>query len=344
MKPHALLAACLLSLGCVSALHAADVPPPVVSHAAPYAEFGKIVRLDPALDELLAPDARMENLAEGFTWSEGPLWLPQEQRLVFNDVPKNIAYVWEEGGKIEVFLAPSGYTDRGTQGSTEGGNGMALDAQGRVLICQHGDRCVGRLNADGRTFTVLAERFAGKRFNSPNDLCLDARGNIYFTDPPYGLKNGVRELDFHGVYRLAPDGAVTLLSKELERPNGIALTPDGRTLLVANSQDARPILMAFDLRPDGTVAPGRVFFDAKGLLAQGLRGGLDGLRIDTRGNVWTTGPGGVHILDPQGKLLGSLLTTRAANVAFGGPDGSMLYITAAGTLCRIQTKTRGQGF
>lgn len=344
MKPHAPFIAGLLSLGCVSVLSAADVPPSIVSHAAPYAEFGKIVRLDPALDELLATDAKMEKLAEGFTWSEGPLWLPQEQRLIFTDVPKNIAYAWKEGGKIEVFLSPSGFTDRGTQGSTEGANGLALDAQGRVLLCQHGDRCIGRLNPDGRTFTVLAERFEGKRFNSPNDLCLDARGNIYFTDPPYGLKSGVRELDFHGIYRLAPDGTVTLLSKELERPNGIALTPDGKTLLVANSQDARPILMAFDLRPDGTVAPGRIFFDAKGLLAQGLRGGLDGLRIDTRGNVWTTGPGGVHILDPQGKLLGSLLTTRAANCTFGGPDGSMLYITAAGTLCRIQTKARGQGF
>ena len=344
MKPLAPLAAWLFSLVGVSALLATDVPPSIVSHAAPYAAFGKIVRLDPALDELLAPDARMENLAEGFTWSEGPLWLPREQRLIFSDVPNNIAYAWKDGGKIEIFLSPSGFTDRGTQGSTEGGNGMALDAQGRILVCQHGDRCIGRLNPDGRTFTVLAERFEGKRFNSPNDLCLDARGNIYFTDPPYGLKNGVRELDYHGVYRLAPDGTVTLLSKELERPNGIALTPDGQTLLVANSQDARPILMAFDLRPDGTVAPGRVFFDAKGLLAQGLRGGLDGLRIDTRGNVWTTGPGGVHILDPQGKLLGSLLTARAANCTFGGPDGRMLYITAAGTLCRIQTKARGQGF
>lgn len=326
----------------------AETAAPLISSSpAPYPAFGTIERLDPALDELLAPGARMEKLAEGFTWSEGPVWMPREHRLVFSDVPKNTAYQWQEGAGAAVFLQPSGFTGLVPGPNLgEGSNGLTLDPAGRLLLCQHGDRRISRLNADGKSFTTLTDRFEGKRFNSPNDLCADRRGNIYFTDPPYGLgKVGVREIEFNGVYRLAVDGTLALISRELERPNGLALSPDEQTLYVASSDSARPVILAIPLRPDGTAGPGRVFFDITPLRVPGRPGSLDGLKVDVHGNVWTCGPGGILILSPAGKHLGSLLTGRAtANCCFGGPDGRTFYITAKDTLCRIETLTKGNGF
>lgn len=322
---------------------------PVKSHAAPYAVFGSIERLDPALDQLLAPDAQMESLAEGFNWSEGPAWMSREQQVVFSDVPENIAYRWSERDGLAVFLQPSGFTGEKFAGREPGSNGLAVDAHGRLVLCQHGDRRLAQLSPDGKTFVTVADRFEGKRFNSPNDLCFDRRGNIYFTDPPYGVDNPpAREIDFQGVYRVAAaDGSVTLVTRELERPNGIALSPDERTLYVANSHGPRPIIMAFDLREDGTPAdrPGRVFFDSTPLRGEQRPGSMDGMKVDARGNLWATGPGGVLIIDPQGRHLGSLLTNRpTGNCTFGGDDGTTLYITADNVLCRIKTKVKGRGF
>ena len=296
------------------------------------------------MDRLIPTGADLEVLATGFTWSEGPVWMPEKSQLVFSDVPENIAYRWREGSGVDIFLQPSGLTGPAEGSREPGSNGLELDREGRLLLAQHGDRRIARLNADRRTFSTVADRFDGKRFNSPNDLCLDRRGAVYFTDPPYGVgKDAVRELEFHGVYRVDPDGTVTLISKELSRPNGIGLSLDEKTLYVANSDDARPIILAIPLRDGGAAGPGRVFFDGTDLRTKAnRRGAFDGLSVDEQGNLWATGPGGVLVLTPEGRHIGSLLTGRAtANCCFGGPDGKTLYVTADDLLLRITTTVRG---
>ncbi len=335
----------VLVLSLAMSLTAASAAEPIRSFSAPYDVFGEVERLDPEINAVLLPRARMEKLAEGFNWSEGPVWMRAEKQLVFSDVPENTAYRWREGSGIDVFLKPSGFTGNAYDGREPGSNGLVTDAQGRLLLCQHGDRRIARLNPDGKTFTTVADRYEGKRFNSPNDLVLDRAGNIYFTDPPYGMGPGTSvELGYHGVFRVGTDGRVTLISKELERPNGIALSPDERTLYVGNSHGPRPIIMAFDLAPDGTAGPGRVFFDASALRDQGRRGALDGMAVDTRGNLWATGPGGVLIIDKTGKHLGSLLTGQATGNCTFGDDGRTLYIAADMYLVRIETMAIGVGF
>jgi len=296
---------------------------------------GSIERLDPALDALLAHEAEIEVLASGFNWSEGPVWL--DGSLLFSDVPENTVFRWKEGDSAAAsFLKPSGSTvDKAGQGS----NGLARDAKGQLILCQHGDRCIARLEKDG-SFTKLAETFEGKRFNSPNDLCIASDGTIFFTDPPYGLKGGKAELDFHGIYRLGTGGRVTTLSKEVKWPNGIALSPDQQTVFVAVSDRDQPRVMAFNLHGSNP----RVVFDATPLKSPTRKGGCDGLKVDAQGNIWTTGPGGVLILTKEGEHLGSILTGQAtANCAFGD-DGSTLYITADMFLLRVKTKVKGAGF
>jgi gluconolactonase len=295
---------------------------------------GSIERLDPALDALLASDAKVEHLASGYKWSEGPVWMGSS--VVFSDVPNNTAFEWKEGAKeASVFLKPSGSVDPSGQGS----NGLARNKDGQLLLCQHGDRCVARLEKDGR-FTQLATQFEGKRFNSPNDLCLHDDGSVFFTDPPYGLKDKSKaEMGFNGVFKLSADGKVTLVTKALNWPNGIALSPDQKTLYVAVSDPAQPRVMAYNLDGSGE----RLVFDATSLKSPEKKGGCDGMKVDQKGNIWTTGPGGVLILSPEGKHLGSILTGQpTANCAFGG-DGSTLYITANMHLVRVKTLTKGTG-
>ncbi len=337
------VAVCLISLTlAASGLGAAENP--ITSFSAPYPTLGSIERLDPALDAVLAPDATIEKLAEGFTWAEGPVWVAANEVLLCSDVPQNRVYQWKDGAGISVFLEPSGFTGEKYEGRERGSNGLTLDREGRLTLCQHGDRRVARLGPDGKSFITLADRWEGKRFNSPNDLCFDRAGNLFFTDPPYGLGPKTKqEIDFCGVYRLRADGKLTLLSRDLERPNGLALSPDERTLYVGNSHGPRPIIMAFALQADGSVGPGRVFWDSSALVSRTKRpGALDGMKVDTAGNLWTTGPGGVLIISPEGKHLGSILTGRAtANCAFGGTDGHTLYLTADHTLLRIKTKAAG---
>jgi gluconolactonase len=306
--------------------------------------IGSIERLDPALDQLLAPDARIEVLGEGFEWSEGPVWVAKSRTLLFSDIPRNQIVAWTAELGTRVFRESSGYS--GTtpfQGSEPGTNGLALDAQGRLVMCCHGNRAIERLEADGKV-TTLAARYQGRRFNSPNDLVFRANGDLYFTDPPYGLPGGLEgphaELDFCGVYRLTPDGTVTLLHRSMTRPNGIGFSPDEKTLYVAQSDPEAAFWMAFPVRDNGELGEGRVFYDATQWVSK--RPGLpDGLAVDSQGNLWATGPGGVLIFSPEGKLLGRLDTGQAtANCAFG-EDGKTLFITADMYLCRVRTKTRG---
>jgi gluconolactonase len=306
--------------------------------AEPVPEFtGGIERLDPALDQLIAPDAKVEVLATGFNWSEGPVW--KDGQILFSDVPENTVFGWKEGDKAAAtVLKPSG----SLSGDGQGSNGLAVDAAGHLILCQHGERRIARLEKDG-SFTSLADRFEGKRFNSPNDLVIAKDGAIYFTDPPYGLKKGVApDMDIHGVYRLSKDGKVTLAIRDLKWPNGIALSPDQRILYVAVSDKDHPRIMAYELTAEGAVGNGRELFDARPLKAAGRKGGCDGMKVDTQGNIWTTGPGGVLILTPEGKHLGSILTgVPTGNCAWGGPGHDTMYVTADMFLLRVKTLTKG---
>ncbi len=317
--------------------------------------LGHVERLDRRLDRLLAPDAAIEVLADGFRWAEGPVWDRAHARLLFSDVPNNVVHAWDERHGVGVYLEPSGYTGpEGGGGREPGANGLAFDREGRLVLCQQGDRQIARLKqapsgpGRGGSFTPLAARFEGKRFNSPNDLVFGPDGALYFTDPPYGLtktfEDPGREIGWNGVYRLSPDGVLTVLVRDLRAPNGVALSPDGRTLYVAVSDPERPVVMAYDLSPTGTLGSGRVFFDTRPLHALGP-GVPDGLKTDAQGDLFATGPGGVLVLTPRGEHLGTIVTgIQTANCAFGGPDGATLYLTASDKLCRVRTRTRGLGF
>ena len=227
-----------------------------------------------------------------------------------------------------------------------GSNGLARDAQGRLLLCQHGARRISRF--EDRTYTALAERYEGRRFNSPNDLAVRRNGDIYFTDPPYGLDklndSPGKEMPFNGVYRLAADGTVTLLTKSLSFPNGIGFSPDEKVLYVGLTESKNPHIQAFDVQADGTLANERLFFDARPLSKPGAPGSCDGLKIDQEGNVWTSGPGGILVITPAGKLIGRLNTgVSTANCGWGG-EGGTLYITANNFLVRVKTLTKGAGW
>jgi gluconolactonase len=298
---------------------------------------GSIERLDAGLDALIAPDAKIEVLASGFNWSEGPVW--KDGGIVFSDVPENTVFGWKEGDKAaSVVLKPSGSISDPTG---QGSNGLAVDAKGSLVLCQHGERRIARLEKDG-SFTSLADRFEGKRFNSPNDLVIAQSGVIYFTDPPYGLKKGgaAAELDFHGIYAIDSTGAVKLIDKSVRFPNGIALSPDEKTLYVAVSDPQDTRVIAYDLNASKSEA--RVVFNAQPLKSPERKGGCDGLKVDAQGNIWTTGPGGVLVLDAKGRHLGSILTGQAtANCAWGGEARDTLYITADMFLLRVKTKVKG---
>ena len=305
---------------------------------------GSVERLDPRLDALIPPGATIEKLAEGFDWSEGTAWDAADGSIVFSDVPRNVVLRWKEGVGLKTFLKPSGYTGATPRGGEPGSNGLAFDASGRLTLCQHGDRRVARL--EGGKFVTLADRFEGKRLNSPNDLVFNKQGDLFFTDPPYGLLKAnddpAKELPFNGVYRLSRAGVQSLLTKDLSFPNGIGLSPDEKTLYVANSDPARAVWMAYDLAADGTLGAGRILLDATARV-KGRKGLPDGLKVDRAGNLFATGPGGVFVIAPDGTHLGTIVTGEAnGNCAWGG-DGTALYIAADMYLARIKTATRGKG-
>jgi gluconolactonase len=342
-RPLALAFVTILLAGCQSSQQSQPRLPATIKNHSGEA-FGTLEVNDPHFFTLIDLSAPIQKLASGFDWSEGPAWFKDGGYLVFSDVPSNTVYRWKEGEGMSVFLKPSGYTGATPRGGEPGSNGLTVDSQGRLVLCEHGDRRVGRVEQDGRHVT-LADRYNGKRFNSPNDLAYKSNGDLYFTDPPYGLEKNMddprKELPFQGVYRLKPNGEVTLLTDQMSRPNGIAFSPDEKTLYVANSDPQKAVWMAFDVKPDGTIANGRVFFDATSMVGPAKKGLPDGLKVDKAGNLFATGPGGVLVFTPAGKHLGTINTGEAtANVGWGG-DGSVLYITADMFLCRIQTKTRG---
>lgn len=309
-----------------------------------YPALGSIERLDPALDALVPSETRIEKLVGGLEWAEGPVWDRKTGMLLFSDIPRNVVFQWLENVGTRDYLLPSGYTGSAGRGGEQGSNGLTFDRDHHLVLCQHGDRCVARLENDGR-FTPLAKYYTHRRFNSPNDLVFRTNGDLYFTDPPYGLEkqNGdaAKELPFNGVYLVRAKGEVVLLTRDLTFPNGLAFSPDEQTLYVAVSDPALPMIMAYKLKRDGTLGEGRIFFDASSLAAKNP-GLPDGLKVDVRGNLFATGPGGVLVLSPQGNHLGTIRTGElVANCAWGG-DGSVLYLTSDMYLCRVKTSTRGR--
>jgi gluconolactonase len=312
--------------------------PPPKEEPAP---IGSIERLDPALDEIVPPAAKIEKLAGGFTFTEGPVWI-HEGYLLFSDIPNNVIRKWTPNGEVSVFLEKSGY--EGTDappGAFIGSNGLTLDSEGRLVICEHGNGRVTRLEKDG-TRTVLADKYQGKRLNSPNDAVFKSDGWLYFTDPPYGFvkqdEDPKKELKFNGIYRVK-DKKLELLHKDMTRPNGLAFSPDEKFLYVANSDPAKKVWMKFEVTAKGQLANPQVFYDATSATEEGLP---DGMKVDQKGNLYCTGPGGVWIFSPEGKHLGRIKPPEIpANCAWGDADGKTLYMTARTGLYRIKLGVAG---
>jgi len=305
-----------------------------------------ITSLDPRFDQLVPKEVQLERIADGFTWVEGPVWDKQGGYLLFSDIPANAVYRWKPGESVSLFLKNSGYS--GTTpfaGKEPGSNGLALDADGQLVLCRHGDREIGRLEADGR-IASLADRYDGHRINSPNDLVFKSDGSLYFTDPPFGLPKVFDDPDkapVQGVYRVAKDGTVTLLIDNIKAPNGIAFSPDERILYVSDVDPRRAAWLAYDVKPDGTVSNGRVFFDAT-RWRQDPFFGPDGLKVDRRGNLFGARPGGVSVIASDGTLLGTIETGQPTSNVAWGEDGKTLFITGGRSVYRLRVTTEGTSF
>ena len=313
---------------------ASSAPPAAAAGPSPTNAVGTIERLDPAIDSLVAPGAVIEKVAGGFQFTEGPLWRP-DHTLWFSDVPGNVVRSVTPEGKVTVLIENAGGVSTAPAGSFIGPNGMAEAPDGSVWMVQHGDRRIVRVAPD-RTLTPVASTFEGQRFNSPNDLVFARDRALYFTDPPYGLAkqddDPAKELRFNGVYRFA-NGRVQALVRDLNRPNGLAFSPDFKVLYVNNSDAAKNLVMRYDVAADGTLSGGRVFAD----LTSKTDGLADGLKVDSRGNLYTTGPGGVWVLSPAGRHLGTIKPPEIpANCAWGD-DGKTLYMTAVTGIYRVKT-------
>jgi len=306
------------------------------------AEQFKVNIHDTAALSLIAPDASFEILATGFKWSEGPLWVDSLQAVLFSDVPTNKIYKWRLKDSLSIYLEYAGHTGEGNKDSNRGSNGLLLDSENNLLLCQHGDRRIARLDADlsdpKPQFITLADAYENKPFNSPNDLDIDRDGNIYFTDPPYGQPgNKTAEIGINGVFKVAPSGAVSMLIDSLNRPNGIALSLNQKMLYVNQSDKEKPFLYRYEIAADGSLVNGKVLFDFRPFTKQ-FKGMPDGLKIHKSGNIFATGPGGVHIISPAGKHLATIETgKRSANCAFDS-DQNYLYTTTTDMLLRIALK------
>lgn len=339
--------ACFLSTVCLAALHAQVVEVPV-----------HIERLDPALDHIVPAHPRLERVTTGFTWLEGPVWVPRKGGyLLFADIPGNSIRKVLPDGVTSIFMHPSGYTGSAPfNGPQPGSNGMTFDPHGRLVIAGNGARNVFRLEtlSPNAIQTVLADSYQGKRLNSPNDLVFRSNGDLYFTDPPYGLpmqndKDPHKQLTVNGVYLVrgaasqkagSPPNpaAVHLLVGNLPRPNGLALSPDGKYLYLDNTEPQK-LWLRFRIKPDGTLTERTLLIDAT---ADQRRGSPDGMKVDSAGNIYSAGPGGVWILSPNGRHLGTIdLPEVASNLAWGGGQLNVLYITTQSSVYRIRLKTHG---
>ena len=301
--------------------------------------IGSVERLSPEINKLINSDAKIEILAKGFEWSEGPIWSTKLNSLLFSDVPNNVIYKWNEKNGLNVFAKPIGYSGKVPNNKKAGTNGLTIDSDGNLIVCMHGDRMIAKVeNLNIENISSIIESYNKKLFNSPNDLVYDSKGNLFFTDPPYGLLEGdndkLKEIPFNGVYKLSHDGNLDLLIKNLTRPNGISISNDEKTLYVANSDNNNPIIMKYELSEDGVKNP-RIFFNGK-KLAKKDEGLFDGLKVHPSGNVFATGPGGVLIIKENGDHIGTIRTeVRTANCAFDNKF-EYLYMTSDMYLTRIK--------
>ena len=306
---------------------------------------GDVEVLDEAVTDLIDPSSTLTELGNGYAWSEGPVWVEEHGFLLFSDIPNNVIHKWTPGEGVTEYLQPAGYTGEEDRVGELGSNGLYLSHEGDLLLAQHGDRRIARMDAPldqpAAEFTTIAGSYNGQRLNSPNDLVQHSNGDIYFTDPPYGLEeqadDPAKELDFQGVYRVTPEGDVILLTDELERPNGIEFSPDEKTLYVANSYNENPVWMAYDVTEDGNITNGRVFHDASEFTGVDP-GSQDGMDVDANGNIYATGPGGVWIFSPDGTVLGKIKTNKPTANCTIGQNGKTLFMTADDQLLSIPLK------
>jgi gluconolactonase len=307
----------------------------------------EIVRLDPRFDKLVPLDVKIEKIVGGHKWVEGPVWNRKEGYLLFSDVAKNSVYKWQDGKGESLFLKHSGYTGKTPfEGPEPGSNGLTYDPEGRLVLAEHGDRRIARLERDGQK-TTLVDRFDGKRINSPNDLVFKSNGDLYFTDPPFGLPKSFddprKELPFQGIYRYSKDGKLTLLARDIKAPNGIAFSPDEKKLYVSNADPSNAVWMVYDITSDGSIANDKVLFNATAS-TKSKKGVPDGMKVDKEGNLFAAGPGGIYVIGPDGAHLGSIETgLPTGNVAWG-EDGSTLFITSNTNVYRLKLTTKGAGF
>ena len=325
-----------------------SIPRFVIAQKA-YPTMGKVIYEDPSFEKLLPKTSKIEVLASGFEWAEGPVWNKEGGYLLFSDVPKNTVYKWEEKSGLSVFLQPSGYTGLGDYSDERGSNGLFIDNKNRLISCEHGDRRISAMSLTGGGKVTLSDNYEGKRLNSPNDVVQHATNrNYYFTDPPYGLlkkqDDPTRELKLFGVYRIDSNGKTTLQIENLTRPNGLAFSPDGKILYVAQSDPEKAIWMAYPVEKNGDIGKGKLLYDATAMGKAGMQGLPDGLKIDQEGNIWSSGPGGLLVISPAGKLLGRIEMGELTSNCAWGNDGSTLYLTVDGYICRIKTNIKGAGW
>ena len=330
------LAVALAPLGCKESNNAAA--PAATPAAAPVADM-RVDRLDAGLDAVIAPDAKVEKVAGGFVFNEGPMW--REGRLWFSDLMGNKMYAVSPDGKTELLIDKAGGMDNAAKGFYRGSNAMVTDKDGSVLMCQHSLRRIARVD-DKMQVTNFLDKWEGKRFNSPNDLVFAPDGSLWFTDPPFGLDkkadDPAKEIPFSGVFRYA-HGKVTAVIKDLPNPNGIGFSPDGKTLYISNTIP-HLFVNRYDVKADGTLGAPTTVISYPDTPATEPP---DGLKVDSAGNLWTTGPGGIRIVTPQGKVLGQIkLPEVAANLAWGGDDGKTLYITASTGIYRVNSLIKGE--
>lgn len=317
-----------------------------LAQSTPYATIGQVVRIDPELNQLIPAGAKIEIIASGFGHLEGPVWVTDSTYLLVNDTQAQTTYKWSPQTGLSKFIEHNGYTGRLPYSEEPGSNGMTIDRQGRLIICDHGDRRIAALPLRGKGGKrTLTDNVGGKRYSSPNDVVAHANGSLYFSDPPYGLplkeKDPTRETTVNGVYRLAPNGTVTLVIQDMHLPNGLAFSPDGKTLYVTQSDSLKPLINAYPVLADGSLGKGKLFFDATTVPKLRYKEVPDGIKVDREGNYWVAGPGGLLILSPGGKLLGRIDTGEVISNCAWGDDGSTLYIASSQYLCRIKTIVKG---
>jgi gluconolactonase len=310
-----------------------------------YKTIGTIERVDPAFDSIISKDAKIEIIADSFAWSEGPVWIEDKKMLLFSDIPANTVYKWTEKKGKEVYLKPSGYSSSTPRGGEIGSNGLLLNKQGHLVLCQHGDRRIALMVADidtpSASYKTIAGSYEGRKLNSPNDAVYRSNGDLFFTDPPYGLEKNMddplKEISFQGVYKVDRYGRVKLLTDTITRPNGIAFLPGEKTLLIGNSDGDKPFIYAYDLDANDSLINPRVFCNGAALPTSD-KGGFDGMKVDNNGNVFATGPGGVWILNKDGKALGEIkLPVQNSNCALTR-DEKTIFITADMYVLRIKMR------